>query len=504
MENTLRWMPMKLGEILVNLGIVSSDRIEEALQIQRETGGKLGEILTRHGWVSEDDFCWALSNQLGHPYVYLTPEIIDAQAVRSVPEELLRAHLVVPILMSEGELTLGMADPTDEGAVEAIGDYTGMQVRRALARGSNLAGILDHVFSQAAPDPEIVDDREPGGRQLVRFHLVQAAQQGATAVYLDPGGNGRTSVSYRLRGTVVGRPSAAREVYLDAVHYIRQKAKLDRETGCGQFVSTVAGPPMTVGVTLVTTHLGTAVAMALHPQREQPPPPEALGIAVPAGLGEFRRGLYVVACPDSQYRQIALHSLLGLRPRGRLVTVEAAVTVVYPHATQIAVGLFESAAYAQAVAGALAIGPETLLVDDLPDAAAAGAVLEGAGSAVVLAGCACGTVRATLARYERVLSAPEVTGLIRGILAVRPVRALCTSCRGEMGPSGRRGCDACLFTGFGEVHLLSEYLEAPHSLGSLPADAYPVTLHAQAEALVTAGKVSREEVLQALEGYPWT
>ncbi len=495
---------MKLGEILVELGVVSSDRIEEALRLQREAGGRLGEILTSQGWVLEDDVCWALSNQLGHPYVFLTPEIIDVTAVRAVPEELLRAHLVVPILMSEGELTLGMADPTDEVAVETIGGYTGMQVRRALARGSNISAILDHAFSQAPPEPEIADDREPGGRQLVRFHLVQAAQQGATAVYLDPGSNGRAAVSYRLRGTVVGRPSAAREVYLDAVHYIRQKARLDGETGSGQFVSNVAGPPMAVGISLVATYFGTAVAMALHPERQQPPPPEALGLALPAGLEEAKRGLYIVACSDSHTRQTTLHSLLRLRPQGRLVTVEGAVYSVYPHAAQIPVGLFEPAAYAVAIRGAAAIGPETLLIDDLPDTEAAAAALAGARSAVVLAGCACGSVRAMLARYERVLSATEVTGLVRGVLAVRPVRALCPACRGERGPSGRRGCDSCLFTGFGEAHLLSEYLEAPHSLGTLPADAYPVTMHAQAEALVASGKVSRDEVLQALEGYPWT
>ncbi|MDR7584361.1 MAG: hypothetical protein QN158_02075 [Armatimonadota bacterium] len=512
---------MRLGEILVSAGLVTPEQITAALAIQRETGERIGEVLLRQGWISEDDLAWALSNHLGFPYVFLTPEIIDPDAVRLLPEEVLRTHRVVPILRFERELTLGMVDPTDEEAVETVRRLTGLEVKRALVRPANLSAVLGRLFHRR-------DGESAGGegvsaaRQFLRFHLVQALQQDATEMYVDPAADSRVALAYRIRGVAVGRPAILRELYEDILTDLRGETGL-ADSGQGSFTTRLGQSTLTVEVTLTPTRWGTAAALVLHPLREAPPALEALGVA-PLDPPPVGRGLVLVACPDPRARRAVLHALAAARAPARLVCVEAVATVDYPRTPHIVLGpgMQARSRYARAVAEGRALGPDLLLVDDLPTRGARRAALEAAGGTLVLAGDASPTAAAALERCARARSRSAVLALVQGVLLVRPVRLLCPVCGGRGERAGGRGCDACLFTGFSEERLLSAYAPvAAGPAGAASADAAgagatggrvadvaagaAAALRRQAERLLAAGLVSPDEVRLALAGLalPW-
>ncbi len=110
----------QLGQILIQRGIITPEQLEKALAAQKEQGGLLGEILTRLGFVSEEDIVHALAIQHDFPYLPLANYDIDIEALKLVPENLARKYNVLPIDKMGDILTLVMANPLDNKAVEEI------------------------------------------------------------------------------------------------------------------------------------------------------------------------------------------------------------------------------------------------------------------------------------------------------------------------------------------------------------------------------------------------
>jgi CheY-like chemotaxis protein len=208
-----------LGEILVAASRITQDQLKKAMTAQAESGRRLAQVLVEQGAVSENDIAWALTNQLGYPYIFLTRAIVDEEAARLLPESFLRERRILPVHKSGEEIRLAMADPADERTVDEVVSRTGLRVNRSLALPSNINEMLDRLFSQ----PEAVEaDQAPTTpeAQHLQFHLVQALHQGASEVHFDPGGS-QGRVRYRLQGTLVDRASLPADLYSAVLRHLR-------------------------------------------------------------------------------------------------------------------------------------------------------------------------------------------------------------------------------------------------------------------------------------------
>ena len=104
----------RLGEILVEHGMLTEADIEEALQIQSREGGLLGRILVNRGFVSQDDVVSALVKQCRIPHIRLkTVSPHPTEALELVPQSLARQHRLVPIDKKDDVLSVAMEDPRD-------------------------------------------------------------------------------------------------------------------------------------------------------------------------------------------------------------------------------------------------------------------------------------------------------------------------------------------------------------------------------------------------------
>jgi len=101
-----------ITDILLEAGVVGTVEIDAALARQRATGTRIGEALVELGHASESDIGWALARQSGYTFLDLSPDALDAELVRSFPEALLRRHLAVPLVRSEGTLSVAFGDFT--------------------------------------------------------------------------------------------------------------------------------------------------------------------------------------------------------------------------------------------------------------------------------------------------------------------------------------------------------------------------------------------------------
>ena len=130
-------MSAKLGEILVRENLISPQNLREALDYQREHGGRLGFNLVKLGLVSDDMITAVLSRQYGIPSVNLDLFNIDPNVLRLIPQEVAQKHCVLPLSRVGATLTLAMVDPTNVFAMDDVKFMTGLNVEPVVvAEGS--------------------------------------------------------------------------------------------------------------------------------------------------------------------------------------------------------------------------------------------------------------------------------------------------------------------------------------------------------------------------------
>lgn len=509
----------RLGEILVANMFITEEQLETALKARAESGRRLGQILVERGHVSEDDVAWALSNQLGYPYVYLTRDIIDDDATRLLPDAFLRERRVFPILRFDQEVTLAMADPTDQRTVDDVADRTGLRVKRALALGSNIEEMLDRLFSrQDAPS------RQAAAREVqhLQFHLVQAVQQSATEIHFDPSTDGQARVRYRLQGVLVDRAVQPAELHAAILAHLRD---LTRSEGIAVATAacsvTVADVDFHLATTFLPTTLGPAATVTLYPHRTDPPDLGPLGVheetvrAVRATL-VADRGVFIVGCGEPFLRSTLLHALISTAQRGKVWTLET--LPVYRRPTLSQTVLRSSDEVPAYVRGVSAAGADLIVTDDASGRDALLACYEAGRTRMVLAGHAQGDVIGVLSQALDAVGVALVASGLRGILAARAIRMLCPTCKDTTRARtfAPRGCEVCGFTGFRghralvEVWMSTDETRALLRRGQIGQAVDQVTravegqMREQARALVEDGLTSTDEVAGVMEGVSWT
>ena len=130
-------MSAKLGEILVRENLISPQHLREALDYQREHGGRLGFNLVKLGLISDDMITAVLSRQYGIPSVNLDLFNIEPSVISLIPQEVAQKHSVLPLSRVGATLTLAMVDPTNVFAMDDVKFMTGLNVEPVVvAEGS--------------------------------------------------------------------------------------------------------------------------------------------------------------------------------------------------------------------------------------------------------------------------------------------------------------------------------------------------------------------------------
>ena len=135
-----------IGSILLDVELVTPQDIEEALELQKQTGKRLGEMLISLGVVSDDDIRWALAEQLNLPYVNIRKDQIDLDVATLIPEKLARRYHVIPILKIDHELTVVVDDPLNTTIINDIETITNSHVKISLGRTSDILLAIDEIY----------------------------------------------------------------------------------------------------------------------------------------------------------------------------------------------------------------------------------------------------------------------------------------------------------------------------------------------------------------------
>ena len=133
-----RIITKKLGQLLLERGIIKKQQLENALQLQKREGGFISQSLLKLGFVTEADIASCLSSQYGFPYLPLKNYTIDPKVIKLVPAELARQCDILPIDKIGNLLTVVMIDPLNLNVIEELKVITGCKVQPFIGTKSDV------------------------------------------------------------------------------------------------------------------------------------------------------------------------------------------------------------------------------------------------------------------------------------------------------------------------------------------------------------------------------
>src|ERR687891_1379484 len=143
-------MAVRIGELLLKEKRITPEQLQEALNYQRQQGGKLGFNLVKLGYVRDDEITALLSKQYGVPSIALGQFEIDAAVIKLVPAETAQKYQVVPLSRSGATLTIAMTDPTNVFAMDDIKFMTGYNVEPVVASETAVTDAIQKYYPLAA------------------------------------------------------------------------------------------------------------------------------------------------------------------------------------------------------------------------------------------------------------------------------------------------------------------------------------------------------------------
>lgn len=157
--------PPRLGDILIQAGLIDELQLHTALAEQEQWQNRLGVTLVRLGMIDEHELVQALSRKLGVPAVRLRGKRIDPAVLALVPRDLAERHACVPLFTKREAgvevIYIGMEDPGDLNAIDELSFRTGMKVRGVIVAPTELWETLEASYRRdAAPEP--APEPEPG------------------------------------------------------------------------------------------------------------------------------------------------------------------------------------------------------------------------------------------------------------------------------------------------------------------------------------------------------
>jgi len=551
----------RLGDLLVEAGLVSRDQVEEALRLQKSRNERIGEILVDLGYVTEDEVAAALAEETGLPRLRLEEVDHSGQLLSLVPPEVIRRHFVFPVKLADGALYLAMADPYNIHALDDVRALTGLEIRplvatpgeirRAYQRLMGVPGRARDIIEQYGEDEERQEVQAPEDEigdapsvRMVNLILEQAVEARASDVHIEPRQD-ETIVRFRVDGALQQAMELPKRLAGGVVSRIKVMANLDitnrRTPQDGRTRVAFGDTPVDVRVSTLPTIYGEKVVLRLLPLQSEVMDIEALGFqpesasAIRAMLAR-RQGMILVTGPTGSGKTTTLYAFLRAlnTPDVNIITIEDPVEVRMEGINQVEVSpRGTGVTFASALRSVLRQDPDIIMVGEMRDEETAEIAVRAALTGhLVLSTLHTNSAVATLGRLtdmgvERYL----VAGTVIGIIAQRLVRKLCVRCRrpvAELDPLERRflgpaaedavlyepvGCPACRNTGYHGRLAIEEVLVVDKTIRGLiqcgaPEDEIAaaaaangmVSLRQSGIRRVLAGETSVREVMRTVYG----
>ncbi|ACX52817.1 general secretory pathway protein E [Ammonifex degensii KC4] len=478
----------RLGERLVEEGLITREQLEEALKIQARTGELLGQVLVRMGAISEED----LNRVLGISSSATKELQVSPELLKLVPEDLARSRKVFPLKKEGNRLFLLMANPLDITTIDDLRLWTGLEIEPVKAEEREIRALINRHYGLpeveraleelgvSAEETEIEEalvDRAPIV-QLVNSLISGAVDEQASDIHVEPFEN-EVRVRYRVDGILHEVMRLPRRMAPALVARIKIMANMDiaerRLPQDGRILTRVGGKELDLRVSTFPTIFGEKVVIRLLDKEQLKSfTLENLGFS-PQNLATFKNflhssyGMVLLTGPTGSGKTTTLYAALAYlnSVEKNIVTVEDPVEYVLEGINQAQVNVKAGATFATYLRSILRQDPDIIMVGEIRDLETAEIAVQAATTGhLVLSTLHTNDAPGALTRLLDMGVEPfMVASSVLGVVAQRLVRTICPRCREPHEPSepelaflGKerlngpiyrgRGCDYCRHTGY--------------------------------------------------------
>ncbi|XEV14639.1 GspE/PulE family protein [Vibrio alginolyticus] len=454
----------RLGDLLVEEGIVSEEQIQQALNAQRSTGQKLGDALIDLGFITEKQMLDFLSQQLGLPLIDLGRAPVDAEAVQILPEVHARRLRAMVVARNGDTLRVAMSDPADlfiqESLMNLLSQYNLEFIvaserqlissfDRYYRRTKEIASFAEQLHEEHKDVQSFdygideADSEEVTVVKLVNSMFEDAVQVGASDIHIEP-----DDQVLRLRQRIDGvlHETLLNEVNIASALVLRLKlmAHLDisekRLPQDGRFNIKVRGQSIDIRMSTLPTQYGESVVMRLLNQSAGLRPLEESGLP-PDLLARLRRqlarphGMILVTGATGSGKTTTLYGALSElnEPGKKIITAEDPVEYRLPRITQVQVNSKIDLTFSRVLRTFLRQDPDIILVGEMRDQETVEIGLRAAltGHLVLSTLHTNDAVDSALRMIDMGAPGYLVASAVRAVVAQRLVRRVCPDCKTE-------------------------------------------------------------------------
>ncbi|MGH1503172.1 MAG: GspE/PulE family protein [Acidimicrobiales bacterium] len=546
----------RLGEILVELGLVTDHDIENALAEQKTQGKRLGDVLQQRGLVTSRDLLRALAIQFDQDFVDFDEVSIDTDLAGQVSASLARRHRAIPIRFEGDTAVVAMANPADLLAIDDLRTALGRNVRAVMADGEQIGRAIDGLGTSdtrveeaiqaavgqstaRAPEPVTVVQETANESPIVQFVdllLSKAVQERASDVHIEPSTDG-LRVRFRVDGLLSDAMTPPKSLQAGIISRLKVMADIDiaekRQSQDGRISRTIGGGSYDIRVvTLPTVHGESAVLRLLANDRGDLDL-NSLGF-LPRQLATYREGYrrpwgaVLVTGPTGSGKSTTLYATLReLRdPTRNIITIEDPVEYRLDGVKQVQINAKAGLTFPRALRSFLRADPDVILVGEIRDGETATIAVEASLTGhLVLSTIHTNNAASTPMRLIEMGVEPFlVASSLSTIVAQRLARRLCDRCKQPHRLSAERrhelgvpesmaaddgtlevyqpvGCPACSDAGYRGRFAVHEVLPITNEVAAMVLDQAPadaVERHAMAAGMVPLRVDGMSKVMQGL------
>ncbi len=450
-----------IAEILLSNHLITQDQLNIALELQKKTDKKIGQILVELGYIEETKLFETLSEQLHVPYIDLKNYTLDPAVVKLLPEYYAR-HFRAIVLKSEvDDLLVGMVDPQDFFALDEMKHILNKKINIALIREDDLLLVLDNIYRRSDEivhfAETLMEELKPNELNfsaktqdfstedlpvvnLLRSIFEDAAQVNASDIHIEPEEN-ILRIRLRVDGVLQEQVLNKKAIGDALVQRIKLVAGLNiaerRLPQDGRFSVNVKQKNYDIRVSTIPVQYGESLVMRLLNQSAKLL--ELNNVGMPEQIyRHYSRvlfasyGLLLIVGPTGSGKTTTLYASLNElnNPEDKIITVEDPIEYRMERVNQVQVNPKINLTFANVLRSILRQDPDIIMIGELRDQETMEIALRAAMTGhFVLATLHTNDTISSLTRLLDMGAAGYlVASVLRAILAQRLVRRICDKC----------------------------------------------------------------------------
>jgi len=384
----------RLGQLLVEAGIITEEKLDLALREQKQTGEKLGFIFQRLGICSEKEISKVLAGQAGVACVDLTSLKLDPQALELVEKEYCEKYSLIPAHRKGSTLQVAMANPLDLAIIDELGRLTGnyievvhapeSEIQDAIVRyyglrsgGGNEIAVLIEASQKALASGVKLGAEDSPFIRLVDHLIAQGVAEGATDIHVEPEEK-ILRCRYRVDGQLVQGPVMPVDLKAIVITRIKIMSEMDisesRVPQDGRILFDTGRRKVDLRVSTFPTVNGEGIVCRILDKEALIVGLGKLGMEDDL-LGLFQQdivkpnGIILVTGPTGSGKTTTLYSALTYlnKPDTKIITLEDPVEYELPVINQAQINTAKGFTFAKGLRAILRQDPDILLVGEIRD-----------------------------------------------------------------------------------------------------------------------------------------